>query len=194
MEKKLEKLYQECIKELSSIGINILDEQNIGKIDIKISTRSKKRYGCCKQEEPDEKSMNIERRGFKRIIRYNRYNKHHIEISSWVMDLDERIIKNTIIHELIHCIPYCNNHGKEFKKYAKFINSKLGYDITRVGNKRADYEKSNIEYEEEEKFKYKIECKQCGQVFFRKRLSKNFILKYRCGKCRSKFIITELWD
>ena len=23
------------------------------------------------------------------------------------------IIKNTIIHELIHCLPYCNNHGKD---------------------------------------------------------------------------------
>ena len=192
MEEKLSILYKECIEELSSIGINILDEQVMGNIDIKISTRSKKRYGCCKQEEPDASSKQVQRRGFRRIISYNKYNKHHIEVSSWVMDLDEDIVKNTIIHELIHCIPYCNNHGIEFKKYAKFINTKLGYDITRVGNKKQDYEKSNIEYKEEEIYKYKIECKQCGQVFFRKRLSKNFILKYRCGKCRSKFIITEL--
>ena len=38
------------------------------------------------------------------------------------------IIKNTIIHELIHCLPKCTNHGKEFKKYAKIINEKLGYN------------------------------------------------------------------
>ena len=29
-------------------------------------------------------------------------------------------IKNTIMHEIIHCFPYCNNHGSEFKKYAKY--------------------------------------------------------------------------
>lgn len=192
MEEKLNRLYKECIKELGSIGINILNEQIMGKIDIKISTRSKKRYGCCKQEEPDYRSKQVERKGYKRIIRYHKYNKHHIEISSWVMELEESIIKNTMIHELIHCIPYCNNHGKEFKKYAKFISEKLGYDITRVGNKKQDYEKSNIEYNEEENYKYKIECKQCGQVFYRKRLGKNFTLKYRCGKCKGKLKITEI--
>ena len=96
------------------------------------------------------------------------------------------------MHELIHCIPYCNNHGKEFKKYAKLINTKLGYDITRVGNKKEDYQKSNIEYEETENDKYKIECKQCGQVFYRKRLTKHFALKYRCGNCKGRFRVTEL--
>ncbi len=48
------------------------------------------------------------------------------------MELDEEIIKNTIMHELIHCMPYCNNHGKKFKEYAKYINKNLGYDISRV--------------------------------------------------------------
>ncbi len=48
------------------------------------------------------------------------------------MQLDKNIIKNTIMHELIHCMPYCNNHGAEFKKYARYINEKLGYNISRV--------------------------------------------------------------
>lgn len=56
--------------------------------------------------------------------------------------------KNTIIHELIHCIPFCNNHGSEFKKYAVYINQKLGCDIKRVGNPKDDYAKSNIPYQE----------------------------------------------
>ena len=29
------------------------------------------------------------------------------------------------MHELIHCMPYCNNHGKEFKKYANIINEMM---------------------------------------------------------------------
>lgn len=108
------------------------------------------------------------------------------------MELDEKIIKNTIMHEIIHCFPYCNNHGSEFKKYAKYINEKLGYDISRVGNKKEDYQKSNIEYKETTKYKYKIICEKCGQTFYRQRLMKNLTRKYRCGKCGGKFTI-EPW-
>ena len=50
MEQKLNKLYLECINELNKIGTNILDEKQYGKIDISISKRNNKRYGCCKQE------------------------------------------------------------------------------------------------------------------------------------------------
>ena len=33
---------------------------------------------------------------------------------------------------------------------------------------------------------YKIKCKDCGQIYYRKRLNKNFTKKYRCGKCKGK--------
>lgn len=91
------------------------------------------------------------------------------------MNLNDDIIKNTIIHELIHCIPNCNNHGADFKKYAKVINQELGYKISRLGNKEEDYKKSNIKfYEEKIKYKYKIICEKCGQIYYRQRLVKNF--------------------
>ena len=61
MNKKLLKLYHECIKELNEIGINVLDESNFGKIDIQISKRSAKRYGCCKQENPDKKYKTVKK-------------------------------------------------------------------------------------------------------------------------------------
>ena len=131
MEEKLYKLYQECLNELKSIGIDIKNK-NIGDIQIQISRRNNKRYGACKQEEPDKSTMYIEKIGRRKVIKYLKYKKHTIEISKWVMELDERIIKNTIMHEIIHCFPYCNNHGKQFKQYAKYINQNLGYDISRV--------------------------------------------------------------
>ena len=187
MEEKLNNIYNECLKELKDIGIDILNNKNVGIIDINISKRNNKRYGCCKQEEPDKSSKIIEKKGFKRIVKYQIYKKHHIEISPWVLKLNNDIIKNTIIHELIHCLPYCNNHGKEFKKYAKYINQNLGYNIATLGNKKEDYIKSNIQYNENELYKYKIICNKCGQEFYRKRLNKNFLRKYRCGKCGSKF-------
>lgn len=190
MEEKLEELYKECINELNSIGINIL-ASNIGTIDIKLSKRNNKRYGCCKQEEPDKRTKYYEKIGNRRYLRYARFNKHTIEISKWVMELDESIIKNTIMHEIIHCFPYCNNHGKQFKEYANFINKKLEYDISRVGDKKEDYAKSNIEYNENVKYKYKIICNKCGQTYYRQRINKDLTKKYRCGLCQGKLNILQ---
>lgn len=132
MEDKLNRLYLECLEELASIGIEVEDRVEFGKIEIHISKRHNKRYGVCKQEEPDLSTKYIEKIGRRKYIKYAKYNKHTIEISPWVMELDDGIIKNTIMHEIIHCLPYCNNHGEKFKEYAIYINQKLGYDISRV--------------------------------------------------------------
>lgn len=129
LEEKLNKLYNECVKELEEIRIEMLE---CGEIEIHISKRNNKRYGACKELEPDKNTKYIEQIGRKRYVRYGKYNKHIIEISPWVMDLNDKIIKNTIIHELIHCMPYCSNHGEKFKEYVQYINLKLGYDISRV--------------------------------------------------------------
>lgn len=192
MQEKLEKIYQECKKELQNIQIDV-NNPLIGEIDIKLAKGNPKRYGCCKQEEPDLKYKYTEIYRNKIYIKYDRYRKHHIEISKWVMQMDEQIIKNTIIHEIIHCFPGCNNHGKTFQKYANYINKNLGYNISRVGNKEKDYQKSNIEYKEEsKKQKYKITCQKCGQTFYRQRLNKNLIKKYRCSICKGKFKAEEI--
>ncbi len=193
MEEKLKQLFKECTKELEKIGIEILDNKKVGKIDISISKRNNQRYGCCIQEDPDKTHKTIIKIRKHKIIKYEKFNIHHIEISPWVMQLNDNIIKNTIMHELIHCIPYCNNHGAEFKKYANYINSKLGYNISRIGNKKLDYEKSNLEYSEDNLYKYKVLCTVCGQEFYRKRLNKNFTRKYRCSKCGGKFKIFQLY-
>lgn len=189
MEEKLYKLYKECILDLKIIGIDVENTEKIGEIDIKISKRKNKRYGCCKQEEPDTRFCSRKKVGRKIILEYEKFNKHHIEISQWVMQLNDDIIKNTIMHEIIHCFPKCNNHGVIFKKYASTINEKLGYNITRLGNSKEDLKKSNIEYKDKEieKYKYKIICKNCGQVFYRQRLKSNFVKKYRCGVCKGQF-------
>ena len=186
MEEKLQKLYKECILELKSININV-EENDIGKIDINLAKRKCKRYGCCKQEEPDKSSKEIKKVGRKKIVKYNIFKIHHIEISKWVMELDEKIIKNTIIHEIIHCMPYCNDHGKQFKEYKNIINIKLGYNITRVGNREKDYKKSNVEFKDDTRYRYKIICTKCGQTFLRQRIKRNFKNKYRCGICGGMF-------
>ena len=193
MEEKLKQLYEQSKEELQSIGIDIL-KLDIGEIDICISKRNNKRYGCCKQEKPVKTTKYYEKIGRKKFLRYAKFEKHTIEISKWVLELEDKIIKNTILHEIIHCFPYCNNHGSEFKKYAKFINEKLGYDISRLGNKREDYLKSGVTYNEVVKYKYKIICENCGQTFYRQRVIRNLTQKYRCGKCAGKFVVMTCKD
>lgn len=192
MNEKLNTIFLECVKELEKIEIDILNEKEYGKIDISISKRNNKRYGCCKQEVPDKKYKTISKRGRRRIISYEKFKYHNIEISPWVMNLDDDIIKNTIMHELIHCMPYCNNHGKQFKIYANVLNKKYGYNISRTGNKKEDFKKSNIEFKEKNNYKYKITCKGCRQEFFRQRITKGFTRKYKCAICGDRFEITVI--
>ncbi len=107
--------------------------------------------------------------------------------------LDNNIIKNTIIHELIHCLPGCNNHGELFKKYANYICFKLGYDIQRTGNKKEDYQKSNVPYQDEEKkYKYVIKCKDCGHTYYRMRKPK-VLADYRCGSCGGRLKLEDIF-
>ena len=189
MENKLQNLFSQCVEELKSIGIDINNNKLIGEINISLAKRNAKRYGCCRHEDPDEKYKVITKKGYKRYITYERFNKNYIEISKWVMELNDDIIKNTIMHEIIHCFPYCNNHGKEFKKYAGYINTHLGYSVSRLGNKEEDYKKSNLEYDIPQttpNYKYKIECQKCGKYFFRQRYNKNLTRHYRCGICGGK--------
>ena len=168
-QERLNKLYKECIDELNSININVEKNRTI---ELKINTRSEKRYACCKKVSKE---------------------KYLIEVSEWVMNLNEDIIKNTIMHELIHCMPRCNNHGEFFKKYAELINKNLGYNVTRTGNIVKDFIKSNLEFKEKPvKFRYQIICENEDQQFFRQRIIKNFTRKYRCGKCGGKFKIISL--
>ena len=187
MDERLRNLYLNCVNELKSINIDVTNKDLIGEIDISFSKRNSKRYGCCKQENPDKSSYRIIKRGRKKIVKYDKFGKHHIEISKWVMDLDEKIIKNTIMHEIIHCFPGCNDHGSKFKSYSKYINQKLGYNISRLGNKEEDYKNSNLEYKEDNKYNYKVFCVKCGQTFHRQRLNKNLFKHYRCGNCGGKF-------
>lgn len=191
-EQRLKYLYTQCLTELASIGIDMNNKELIGNIDMQLTTRANKRYGCCKQENPDKRYKVVIKRGRHRIIKYEKFNDHHIEISNWIMQLNEDVIKNTILHELIHCIPFCNNHGKQFKNYANYINEKLGYHITTKGNIEEDYQASRLEYKADKDYRYKITCQDCGQTIYRKRFNANLIKRYRCGKCKGKLKLVEM--
>ena len=67
----------------------------------------------------------------------------------------------------------------------------LQKEIT-IGNKKKNYENSNIKFKENEKYNYKIICKGCKQEFYRQRLDKNFTRKFRCAKCDGRFEVIAL--
>lgn len=189
---KLEMIYKLCINEMKSIGIDFGNSMEYGEISILLAKRKSQSYGICKHLDPDLTTKYIE----KGKLKVRKYKRHEIYISKWVMELDDEIISNTIIHELIHCIPGCNNHGVNFKKIATYINDNTSYSIQRTGNIEEDYKKSNKEYVKIEKkkqeYKYKIVCTNCKKEFFRVRVDKKKFKKYRCAYCLGKFKIEDL--
>ena len=101
MEQKLQILYDSCVKELNSIGINL---SSVGQIDIKLSKRANKRYGCCKHEMPDEIYKKIYRQGFKKIIKYEKFNiKKESKLNTPAAIVGKNIINNS-----------CNSYLKNF--------------------------------------------------------------------------------
>lgn len=119
----------------------------IGKIkDIKINTRAKKRWGLCSYFSD----------GF------------IIEISSMLLqdDVSREALMNTLMHEVLHTVDGCMNHGKKWKYYAGIINLKYGLHIKSATS--AAEKKIDDSYE----YNYIIACPKCGYQWKYIRMSK----------------------
>ena len=94
--------------------------------------------------------------------------------------INEKDIRNTLMHEILHTIDGCFNHGNKFISCGNLINDcYYGYNIKRCNC----VEKKEVEY------KYRAVCNGCGQEIKRMKRS-NFIKymeHYKCGKCDGKF-------
>jgi len=160
--KDLLKYVDECKLELKSIGIKYGNVK-----DFTVNTRAKSRLGSCKKI------------GF---------NTFEISISKFLLEdnIDTQVLKNTIVHELLHTVKGCFSHKHKWKLLAQTVNEKLPeYTITRT----TDFKKIGIENQlKEPVFKYILKCENCGLEIKRQRLSKavqNYE-KYRCVKCGGK--------
>jgi predicted SprT family Zn-dependent metalloprotease len=155
-ELKAEKLLKKCIQLLEYEKIPVSDSI----AGIKINRRAKSRFGKCTKIK----------------------NTYHIEISSILLNLEDKHIENVILHELLHTCYNCMNHGKRWKQYAARLNEKYGYNIT----VRTSYEMMGLEPPEINKnIKYIIVCEKCGTEYPRQRkcsLVEN-VDRYKCGKC-----------
>lgn len=151
-----------CKADLDSLGIKY------GKVNSwTVNTRAKCRLGQCRK---------------------NLIGLFDINISERLLneEIDDQMALNTIMHELLHTVKGCFNHGVKWKMYAEIVNSKLPkYDIKRVVNIN---ETSGIIERKSPVYKYILRCAKCGQEIKRQKASKvitNY-KRYRCSKCGGK--------
>lgn len=154
--KDLKKLANECIAELTSIGIQP------GKINFwLVNTRAKTRWGQCRRVAPGEFTISISER----------------LLHDYVEDM---ATKNTIMHELLHTVKGCHGHTGLWKELAITVNYKLpGYNIKRTtGSEEKGVPSGRTN-------RYGVKCPHCGKEYYRERMCRliEHPERFRCGVC-----------
>ncbi len=87
-----------------------------------------------------------------------------ISINSALLEdtVADKALENTILHELLHTVEGCQNHGAKWKRLANLVNSRYGYDIQRCGGDKD--ENSGAVDALIESNRYVIRCKKCGDI------------------------------
>lgn len=158
----LANILNRCVKECTISGIEV------GEItDIKINNRPKHRLGQCIQKVD---------------------GTYEIEISGFFLtdDVEDIIVRSTVMHEVLHTSPGCMNHGKTWTSNANYVNKKYGYKVSRCFDVTANAGVKNS-YLKSSKYIYK--CDKCGNKvgFNRKCKFTKFTHRYSCGLCGGKF-------
>ncbi len=156
--KDLVKLTKECQAELESLGIKC------GKIrKLIVNTRAKKQWGSCKKVSDGVFDISISQRLL-------------------CEGANDKAVKSTICHELLHTVEGCMGHKGKWALLANTVNLRLGYDIKRVTSN----EEKGIKAETAPvQFKYLLVCKSCGALIPRQKATAAVMHpdRYRCGKC-----------
>lgn len=168
--RNLEKYGKMCIENLNAIGIypNKIES-------FTVNTRAKRRWGQTRKKD----------------------GKYYININAELLNenASENGLIETIMHELLHCVDGCMNHGKKWQELAEIASDCYNVDITRCSN---DEKKLGVEYANEYRTKmsqdkklYKIKCSECGcetsRMCYRKPKWYSKIELYRC-KCGGNLI------
>lgn len=114
----LQKLFTECINELEVIDIPF--SKNIVKVTA--NNRLSSTYGKCKRFRNNDKTFD-----------------YQIEIASFLLDerLPDKVVRSTLMHEIVHTCNGCFDHGKLFHKYGEIISDCYDVEITTyVSNER----------------------------------------------------------
>ena len=155
LDEKLQRLAKESEEELREIGLG--DELKADIVYI-INYRAKCRLGqCC--------------------------NKQEINISSWLLEIgSDKDIKNTIIHEILHTFKDTIGHKAKWQYYARYVNNRTDYNITRTTSIDNIYKKANVEREKKDiHYKWEITCRGCGAVWYKTKTTNRVLNSYIRG-------------
>ena len=154
-------VFHHCCNLLDKIGIEYGEI-----VSVTVNTRAKKRWGQCCVEG---------------------YRTFSIDISSRLLDnsVDIKRLENTMLHELLHSVPGCMNHGDKWKMYAEKVNRAYGYDIKRC----ASYEEQGVSMPEPSEYKYNVTCEHCNATWNFNRRRKWFSRPHGgavCPHCKNR--------
>lgn len=162
-QKDLNKMLSTAIEQVTSLGLNP------SPIDETIYlTRATKTYGKCERIDG----------GFA------------IHVSKYFKDNDESELMNMLVHEVLHTVPNCFNHGKSWKSAAELANKTFGYNISRLSNfEMANLTAADVKIQR----RYTVVCLSCGNELYRERKSKliTHTHNYTCGKCGGELQLKE---
>jgi len=138
-------------KQLRSLGIPVSPKTQSG---VRINTRAKRRLGCC----------------------YCQQGVYAIEVAARLLE-DPVLLRETLLHELLHTCPGCRNHGEKWKGYAGIVNQNMGTNIQRT----VQVEGRPVSLRRDE-VKYILRCEACGREIKRMRMCKvvKSPWRYRC--------------
>ena len=121
---------------------------------------------------------------------YYKDNEYHISISKYMTEKSKKAVENTIIHELLHTINDCMDHGRLWKYYSRKIYNEFGYNIKRCGGDKSKEDKNillKIRMSKiKNKPKYVVKCPCCGRQWTFIRISKcvKNPENFDCLKCK----------
>ena len=138
--------------------------------EIKVNSRARKRWGQCWMSPTGQ---------------------FEIEVNEQLCDgKHEDALICVLLHELIHTVGDCQNHGKKWQAYADKVNRETKYHIRRCASP-SDY---GFEKMEVPNPKYSVKCLKCGGVVEKSRIC-DFVRNpqdYRHLKCGGReWIVTK---
>lgn len=83
--------------------------------------------------------------------------------SKFLKVADDSSIREVVIHEAVHLIDGCFNHGKKFKQVADIMNARYGFHISRCTSDEA-YHEQRIQMRSE-KPHWILKCPTCGHIY-----------------------------
>lgn len=163
-------LINQCILDLNALHIDISDS-----ITFKTNTGFS-RFGFCKKTPRGE-------------------TKFVIAINKWFEE--DLAIRETIMHELVHTVDGCYNHGKKFHDIAYLVSEEYNLNITVIGNyklnekayknkgtKRKVFEVENFD----PKTMVMMYCPECKRQFAIKKNAIKFNTRWVCKKCNKRLL------